>query len=115
MVTPTAALFSRPADLIRSASPRSPPVDSIDCIFFRGYNSLPWEVEFTDEFGLWWARLTEAEQVSVAASVRLLELRGPELGFPHSSAIAGETHAPKANRLYDEHLRQLRKVGLIDG
>jgi len=121
---------------------------------------LAWEVEFTDEFGRWWSNLSETEQVSVAASVRLLELRGPDLGFPHSSAIVGsrhghlrelrtqhrgrpirtlyafdprrtaillmggdkagderwyEEHVPMADRLYDEHLRQLRKEGLIDG
>jgi hypothetical protein len=32
-----------------------------------------WEVEYTDEFGHWWEQLSESEQVSVAASVMLLE------------------------------------------
>lgn len=109
---------------------------------------------------MWWGSLTEDEQESVAASVRLLEERGPALGFPHSSAINGskhghmrelrmqcggrpfrtlyafdprrnailliggdktgsdrwyETTVPIADRLYDEHLEQLRKEGLIDG
>ena len=45
---------------------------------------MTWNVEYTDEFGLWWSSLTEAEQVSLAASVGLLEARGPNLGFPHS-------------------------------
>ena len=121
---------------------------------------MKWEVEYTDEFGLWWAGLSEDEQVSVAASVRLLEERGPNLGFPHSSAINGskhshtrelrtqhlgrpfrtlyafdprrhailliggdktgvdrwyEIHVPQADRLYDLHLKQLRKEGLING
>ena len=93
------------------------------------------------------------------ASVRLLEVRGPALGFPHSSGINGSTHGhmrelrtqqggkplrtlyafdprrsailliggdktgddrwydvhvPIADRLYDAHLKQLRKEGLID-
>ncbi len=34
---------------------------------------MSWNVEYTDEFGAWWQGLTEAEQVSVAASVTLLE------------------------------------------
>ena len=115
-----------------------------------------WEVEYTDEFGAWWLGLSEAEQVSVDASVRLLEARGPNLGYPHSSGIARSRHAhmrelriqhrgrpyrvlyafdprraaillvggdktgdgrwyeayvPRADRLYDLHLTELRKEG----
>ncbi len=121
---------------------------------------MTWEVEFTDEFGDWWNSLSEKEQESLDASVRLLEERGPALGFPHSSGITGSRHGhmrelrtqqagkplrtlyafdprrsailligggktggdrwydvlvPIADRLYDEHLEQLRKEGLIDG
>ena len=61
--------------------------------------SNKWEVEYTDEFGAWWAGLTEAEQVSIDASVRLLEEKGPRLAFPHSSGIKGSRHA---------HMRELR-------
>jgi hypothetical protein len=53
---------------------------------------MRWEVEFTDEFEAWWNTLTEDEQVSVDASVRLLETRGPQLPFPHSSGIQGSRH-----------------------
>jgi hypothetical protein len=98
--------------------------------------------------------------VSIDAAVRLLEARGPSLGFPHSSGIESSRHShmrelriqhqgkpyrtlyafdprrmailliggektgndrwyevnvPVADRLYDEHLRQLRKEGLLDG
>jgi hypothetical protein len=58
-----------------------------------------WEVEYTDEFGEWWHGLTEAEQESVNAHVRLLEERGPQLGHPHSSGIARSKH---------RHMRELR-------
>lgn len=115
---------------------------------------MRWEVEYTDEFGQWWVELSEQEQISVAASVQLLEQRGPNLGFPHSSGVRGSKHGhlrelrtqhlgrpirtlyafdplrtailliggdktgdsrwydlnvPLADRLYDEHLEQLRK------
>lgn len=60
---------------------------------------MSWEVEYTDEFGDWWESLSEDEQVSVAASVRLLEERGPALGYPHSSGIHGSRHG---------HMRELR-------
>ena len=58
-----------------------------------------WEVEYTDEFGEWWNGLTEAEQESVDASVRLLEERGPHLGHPHSTGISRSKHP---------HMRELR-------
>ena len=122
--------------------------------------TMSWEVEYTNEFGEWWASLSEGEQESLAASVRMLEGRGPTLGFPHSSGISGSKHGhlrelrtqhdgrpyctlyafdprrsailliggdktgndrwynanvPIADRLYEEHLEQLRKEGLIDG
>ena len=120
---------------------------------------MNWEVEYTDEFDQWWSGLTEEEQVSLAASVQLLEERGPNLGYPHSSGINGSKHshmrelrtqhqgkpyqtlnafdplrsailliggdktgdnrwhdvnAPIGDRLYDEHLEELRKEGKID-
>ena len=133
---------------------------SIDDTFHPGYISpMSWDVEYTDEFGSWWTGLSEAEQESLDASVRLLEERGPALGFPHSSGIQGSKHSrmrelrtqhdgrpfrtlyafdprrsailliggdktgngrwyevnvPIADRLYDEHLEQLRKEGLND-
>jgi hypothetical protein len=52
----------------------------------------PWVVEFTDEFEAWWESLTVEEQESVAYSVGLLEVYGPTLDHPHSSAIAGSRH-----------------------
>lgn len=60
---------------------------------------MPHEVEFTDEFGDWWDSLTEAEQDSIAASVQLLEARGPHLPYPHSSGVRGSRHG---------HMRELR-------
>ena len=59
-----------------------------------------WDVEYTDEFEQWWETLTEQEQISIAASVELLETFGPNLKFPHSSGIHG-------TQKYD-HLRELR-------
>ncbi|MBK7953150.1 MAG: type II toxin-antitoxin system RelE/ParE family toxin [Candidatus Accumulibacter sp.] len=121
---------------------------------------MSWDVEYTDEFGEWWAGLSEGEQESLAASVRLLEERGRRWASPHSSGINGSKHrhrralrtqhdgrpyrtlyafdprrlvilliggdktgddrwynanVPIADRLYGEHLEQLRKEGLVDG
>ena len=60
---------------------------------------MEWAVEYTDEFGIWWDDLSEAEQIAVAAHVRVLEQRGPNLPFPYSSGIAGSRHS---------HMRELR-------
>ena len=60
---------------------------------------MTYEVEYTDEFGGWWDGLSEREQDSVAASVRLLEEKGPHLPFPHSSSVRGSRYS---------HLRELR-------
>lgn len=117
------------------------------------------EVEYTDEFGLWWETLSLDEQIAITASVKLLEQFGTNLKYPHSSQILGSRHrlrelrtqfrgrpyrtlyafdprrnailliagdktgqnrwyeinVPIAERLYDEHLLQLKKEGLING
>lgn len=119
---------------------------------------MTFEVEYTDEFGEWWDGLSLAEQEDVSAVVLLLEMRGPQLRFPYTSAIVTSRHShmrelrvqhggrpyrilyafdprrntilliggektgndrwydefvPVADDLYDEHLRVLRKEGLI--
>lgn len=60
---------------------------------------MTWDIEYTDHFGAWWDRLSEAEQVSIAASVKLLEDYGPNLRHSHSSGINGSRHG---------HMRELR-------
>lgn len=118
------------------------------------------DVEYTDEFESWWAELSEEEQVSIAASVQLLEEYGTNLPFPHSSSVNGSDHGhmrelriqhegrpyrvlyafdpmrsailliggdktgndrwyqefiPIADSLYNDHIAQLKKEGLIHG
>ena len=38
---------------------------------------MEWEVEYTDEFGVWWDSLSENEQAELAAKVELLREFGP--------------------------------------
>ena len=56
------------------------------------YSGSMWNVEYTNEFAQWWQSLSEADQVSVAASVRLLETLGPALSRPHVDTIKGSKH-----------------------
>lgn len=58
-----------------------------------------WDVEYTDEFGDWWAGLSETERESITASVGLLEHAGPNVRYPHTSGISGSRH---------DHMRELR-------
>ena len=44
---------------------------------------MVWQIEYTDEFEEWWDTLSDEEQTSVRASVELLDIQGPALGFPH--------------------------------
>lgn len=60
---------------------------------------MSWEIEYTDEFEQWWETLSIEEQISIAASVELLESFGTNLKFQHSSGINGSKH---------DHMRELR-------
>jgi len=46
-----------------------------------------WEVEFTDEFKLWWDTLLWDEQAVIDSGVSLIEKLGPSLPFMHSIPI----------------------------
>jgi hypothetical protein len=48
---------------------------------------MVWEIEYTDEFEKWWDTLNEDEQESIAVSVGLLEIMGPNLPRPHSDTV----------------------------
>ena len=60
---------------------------------------MTWIVEYTDQFDEWWESLSEDEQDSVAATVGVLEERGPTLQHPISSGIESSRHS---------HMRELR-------
>lgn len=60
---------------------------------------MTWLVEYTDQFEDWWVELSEDEQDSVAATVGVLEERGPSLRYPTSSGIESSRHS---------HMRELR-------
>lgn len=48
---------------------------------------MGWDVEFTDEFELWWNSLTADEQDSVAFGVGLLQAKGPTLARPYADTV----------------------------
>jgi hypothetical protein len=59
---------------------------------FMTYRTVAWDVEFSDEFELWWNGLSAAEQKSVDFTVSILQEVGPTLKMPHSSGVATSRH-----------------------
>jgi len=53
---------------------------------------MTWQVEYTDEFAEWWDTLSKDQRIRMTASVGLLEQRGANLPFPHSSGVGGSRH-----------------------
>src|SRR5256885_9593984 len=60
---------------------------------------MSWRVEYTDELGAWYEELPEEAQNAIDRTVGLLEAKGPQLPFPHSSGVQGSRHP---------HMRELR-------
>ena len=57
------------------------------------------EVEYTNEFGQWWEKLNDTQQVDITTIINLLAAKGTALPFPYSSGIKNSKHS---------HLRELR-------
>ncbi len=53
---------------------------------------MSWDLEYTDEFGLWWRTLSEGQQNAVAATAELMMEHGPNLPFPYSSNVRSSRH-----------------------
>jgi hypothetical protein len=54
---------------------------------------MVWEIEYTNEFGIWWDEISDQEQNDVVAVVNLLAEKGANLPFPYSSGIVGSKHS----------------------
>jgi hypothetical protein len=50
---------------------------------------MTWEVEVSDEFQAWYLGLSMDERASIAFSVGMLEMHGPDLGRPHVDTLRG--------------------------
>ena len=61
-------------------------------------------VEFTDEFRVWWDGLDIRDQRAVAKVINALVERGPRLQFPYTSGVKGSRHS---------HMRELRISGRL--
>jgi len=79
---------------------------------------MAWDVEYTDEFGVWWNELTSEEQIELDAKVRLLERHGPVLPRPHSDVIVTSKHANmkelRGRVVFPHHRAELRVLYAFD-
>jgi len=65
---------------------------------------MAWEVEVSDEFIEWYRALQVEERSSVAATVEMLEIHGPELGRPYVDTLKGSAF-PNMKELRIQHKR----------
>lgn len=54
---------------------------------------MEWEVEYTDQFEVWFEELDERQQESIVIAVEVLQGRGPGLGRPLIDTIKRSRHA----------------------
>jgi hypothetical protein len=54
---------------------------------------MAWQVQFTEQFGDWYASLDGKEKDAVVAAVQFLREHGPSLGRPFVDTIKGSRHA----------------------
>ncbi|MEX2317190.1 MAG: type II toxin-antitoxin system RelE/ParE family toxin [Pirellulales bacterium] len=73
-----------------------------------------WDVEYTDEFGVWWDSLDEDQQASLEASIRLLEEFGPQLSRPHADTVQGSRHGNMKELRTQSQGRPLRTFFAFD-
>jgi hypothetical protein len=71
---------------------------------------VTWEVEYADEFEVWWNSLSQDEQEEISAKVELLEEHGPALCRPHADVITSSRHSNMKElrgKVNQRHLRVL--------
>jgi len=73
-----------------------------------------WSVEYTDEFGEWFAALTEQQQDAIDRGVHLIEELGPGLGRPHVDTLKGSRHANMKELRTSVRGRPLRTFLIFD-
>jgi hypothetical protein len=63
---------------------------------------MTWDIEFTEEFDIWWESLSPEEQDSVDSQVLMLGDAGPALARPYADTIRG-SRFPNMRELRIQH------------
>ena len=75
---------------------------------------MAWEVEVSDEFGDWYAGLSIAEQLSVAAGVGMIGRYGPGLARPYVDTLKGSAFPNMKELRVQHHGRPFRILFAFD-
>lgn len=75
---------------------------------------MPWDVEYTDEFGRWWDTLSDDQQDAIRERVDLLGQHGPALKRPTVGEIKTSAYAPRMKELRVEKQGTLRILFVFD-
>ncbi len=75
---------------------------------------MAWEVEVSDEFIEWYYGLRVEERASVATSVEMLEMHGPELGRPYVDTLRGSIFPNMKELRVQHHGRPYRVLFTFD-
>jgi hypothetical protein len=76
--------------------------------------SVECEVEYSDEFGIWWDGLNVEEQEDIAAVVGVLEKHGPSLRRPYVGPIAQSKHSNMKELIVQHAGRPYRILFVFD-
>jgi hypothetical protein len=60
---------------------------------------VAWNIEATDEFQAWWAKLSDAEHEAINIGITVLEEKGPALGRPRVDTLARDSKHPNMKEL----------------
>ena len=70
---------------------------------------MAWVIEGSDEFQEWFIGLTDAERMSVARKIDLLEQVGPRLGRPDADQLKGSRY-PNMKELIVQHAGDASRI-----
>ncbi|WP_436715425.1 type II toxin-antitoxin system RelE/ParE family toxin [Roseiconus lacunae] len=73
-----------------------------------------WQIKTTEEFEAWFDSLDAEEQVSLDASILVLEAVGPTLGRPHVDTVNGSRHSNMKELRTQHQGRPLRTFFAFD-
>ena len=85
---------------------------------------MPWEVEATDEYDVWFLEQSEDSQAAIRMKVELLNEYGPHLPRPHADTLKGsklsnlkelrtqtENHVFRVAFIFDEERKAILLIG----